>query len=129
MRLIIEARLADEGSDTGHDIDGILAVIERRDCSLADLGLPLAEGRSLLTKVQAELVSKQVEGWLPGQTHCRCCGASGNNIVTSPPGPPYPVWILAGFRIDKITSLYACRARSKVRPSASGCTRRAAADC
>lgn len=76
MRLIIEARLADEGSDTGHDVDGVLAVIERRDCSLADMGLTLAEGRSLLAKVQAELVSKQVEGWLSGQTHCRCCGAA-----------------------------------------------------
>ncbi|GAB7541270.1 hypothetical protein CS8_009330 [Cupriavidus sp. 8B] len=46
MRLIIEAGLADEGSDTGHDVDGVLAVIERRDCSLAQLGLNLAEGRS-----------------------------------------------------------------------------------
>lgn len=51
-------------------------MIERRDCSFADLGLTLVEGRSLLAKVQAELVSKQVEGWLSGQTHCRCCGAA-----------------------------------------------------
>ncbi|MCY1207482.1 hypothetical protein D9M72_190820 [compost metagenome] len=62
MRLIIEARLADEGSDTGHEVDGVLAVTERRDCSLADLDLDLtlAEGPSQ----QAELVSKQVERWL-----------------------------------------------------------------
>lgn len=71
MRLIIEARLFDEDSDTVNDGDGILAVVERRDCSLAQLGLTLAEGRSLLAKVQAELVSKQVEWWLSGQTHCR----------------------------------------------------------
>lgn len=29
MRLIIEARLADEGSDIGHAGEGVLAVIER----------------------------------------------------------------------------------------------------
>ena len=61
MRLIIEARLSDGDSDTVNDGDGVLAVVERRDCSLAQLGLTLAEGRSLLAKVQAELVSKQVQ--------------------------------------------------------------------
>ncbi len=66
MRLIIEARLSDGDSDTVNDGDGVLAVVERRDCSLAQLGLTLAEGRSLLAKVQAELVSKQVEWRLSG---------------------------------------------------------------
>ena len=66
MRLIIEARLSDGDSDTINDGDGVLAVVERRDSSLAQLGLTLAEGRSLLVKVQAELVSKQVEWWLSG---------------------------------------------------------------
>ena len=61
MRLIIEAKLADGDSDTVED--GVLAVVERGDCSLAQLGLTLAEGRFLLAKLQAELVSKQVEGW------------------------------------------------------------------
>lgn len=76
MRIIIGARLADEGSDTGQDVDGVLAVIELPDCSLADIGLTLAEGRSLLVKAQAELDSMQVEGWLSGQTHCQRCGDS-----------------------------------------------------
>jgi hypothetical protein len=77
MRLIIEAmRLADGDRDAVNDGDGVLAVVERPDCSLAQLGLTLAEGRSLLAKVQAELVSKQVEWWFSGQTHCRCCGAA-----------------------------------------------------
>ena len=79
MRLIIEARLADGDGDTVNDGDGVLgvlAVVKRRDCSLTQLGLTLAEGRSLLAKVQAELVSKQVECWLSGQTHCRRCGAA-----------------------------------------------------
>ena len=52
MRLIIEARLADGDRDTGNDCDGVLAVVERRDCSLAQLVLSLAEGRSLLAKVR-----------------------------------------------------------------------------
>jgi hypothetical protein len=76
MRLIIEARLADGDNDTVEEGDGVLAVIERPDCCLADLGLTLAEGRSLLAKVQAELISKQVQSWLSGQTHCPSCGAA-----------------------------------------------------
>ena len=55
MRLIIEARLADGDSDTAEEGDGVLAVVERPDCSLVELGLTLAEGRSLLAKVQTEL--------------------------------------------------------------------------
>src|SRR6516225_9093434 len=76
MRLIIEARLADGDSDTVGEGDGVLAVVERPDCSLADLGLSLAEGPSLLAKVQAALISKQVQWWISGQTHCQSCGAA-----------------------------------------------------
>ena len=75
MRLIIEVRLADGDSDKVNDGDGVLAVVERRECSLDQLGLTLAEGRSLLAKVQAELISKQVQWWLSGQAHCGLCGA------------------------------------------------------
>ena len=46
-------------SDPAEEGDGILAVIERPDPGLAELGLTLAEGRSLLAKVQTELFSKQ----------------------------------------------------------------------
>jgi hypothetical protein len=76
MRLIIEARLVDGDSDTVEEGDGVLAVVERPDCSLAELGPTLAEGRSLLAKVQAELISKQVQWWLSGQTRCQKCGAA-----------------------------------------------------
>ena len=44
MRLIVEARLADGDGDRVNDGHGVLAVVERRDCSLAQLGLTLAEG-------------------------------------------------------------------------------------
>jgi len=76
MRLIIEARLVDGDSDTVEEGDGVLVVVERPDCSLAELGLTLAEGRSLLAKVQAELISKQVQWWLSGQARCQKCGAA-----------------------------------------------------
>jgi hypothetical protein len=76
MRLIIEARSADGDNDTVEEGDGVLAVIERPDCCLADL--TLAEGRLLLAKVQAELISKQEQSWLSGQTHCRSCGEAFN---------------------------------------------------
>ena len=62
MRLIIEARLAAGDSDTVNDGDGVLAVVERRDCGLDQLGLTLAEGRSLLAKVQAELIRNRCSG-------------------------------------------------------------------
>ena len=52
MRLIIEARSADGDNDTVEEGDGVLAVIERPDCCLADLGLTLAEGRLLLANAR-----------------------------------------------------------------------------
>jgi hypothetical protein len=58
MRLIIEARLVDGESDPVEEGDGVLAVIERPDLSLAELGLTLAEGRSLPANVQTELISQ-----------------------------------------------------------------------
>ena len=53
MRLIIEARL--EGATTGATTAEAMtvAVVERPNRSVADLGLTLAEGRALLAGVQA----------------------------------------------------------------------------
>ena len=45
MRLIIEARLAEGDNDTVEESDGVLAVVERPDCCLAELGL--SRGRAL----------------------------------------------------------------------------------
>ena len=53
-----------------------MIVIERRDRSLSQLGLTLAEGRSFLARVQSVLVAKQVAGWSSGHLHCRRCGAA-----------------------------------------------------
>ena len=66
MRLIIEARL--EGAQTS--AMAIVAVVERQDRSLTDLGLTLAEGRALLADVQSILVSQQAAGWMAGQVAC-----------------------------------------------------------
>jgi hypothetical protein len=52
MRLIIEVRL--EGAQTSASATEatIVAVVERQDRSVADLGLTLTEGRALLAEVQ-----------------------------------------------------------------------------
>ena len=47
MRLIIEARL--EGGETSETEATTVAVVERKDRSVADLGLTLAEGRTQTT--------------------------------------------------------------------------------
>ena len=50
MRLIIEARL--EAGETSETKVATVAVVERKDRSVADLGLTLAEGRALLAEIQ-----------------------------------------------------------------------------
>jgi len=63
MRLIIEVRL--EGAQTSASATEatIVAVVERQDRSVADLGLTLTEGRALLAEVQSLLV--QPQGFTP----------------------------------------------------------------
>ena len=53
----------------------VVAVLERQDESVADLGLSLAEGRALLAEVQSMLVSGQAASWVAGQAACSRCGA------------------------------------------------------
>ena len=72
MRLIIEARL--EGGETSETEATIVAVVERKDQSVADLGLTLAEGRALLAEVQSLQVSGQTAGWTESQLACDRCG-------------------------------------------------------
>ncbi|MFM0700758.1 hypothetical protein [Paraburkholderia sediminicola] len=73
MRLIIEARL--EGGETSGTEATPVAVVERKDRSVADLGLTLAEGRALLAEVRSLLVSEQTAGWLESQLACHRCGS------------------------------------------------------
>ena len=75
MRLIIEARL--EGAQTDAEaVDAmVLDVVERKDGSVADLGLTLVEGRALLAKVQSILVLQQTAGWMASQVACSRCGS------------------------------------------------------
>jgi hypothetical protein len=73
MRLIIEARL--EGGETSGTEATTVAVVERKDRSVADLGLTLAEGRALLAEVQSLLVSEQTAGWMERQLACDRCGS------------------------------------------------------
>ena len=73
MRLIIEARL--EAGETSETKATTVAVVERKDRSVADLGLTLAEGRALLAEVQWLLVSEQAAGWMESQLICDLCGS------------------------------------------------------
>jgi hypothetical protein len=73
MRLIIEARL--EGGERSETEATVVAVVERKDRSVADLGLTLAEGRALLAEVQSLLVSEQTAGWMESQLACHRCGS------------------------------------------------------
>jgi len=79
MRLIIEARL--EGGETSETEATTVAVVERKDRSVADLGLTLAEGRALLAEVQSLLVSEQTAGWMESQLACHL----SNDTKSSPP--------------------------------------------
>jgi hypothetical protein len=73
MRLIIEARL--EGVETSETEATTVAVVERKDRSVADLGLTLVEGRTLLAEVQSLLVLEQTAGWMESQLACHRCGS------------------------------------------------------
>jgi hypothetical protein len=50
MRLIIEAKLINRMSGPARQGDGVLVIVERLHGRLAELGLSLAEGRTLLAK-------------------------------------------------------------------------------
>lgn len=77
MRLIIEARLkGDQASSAATEAATIVAVVERQDRSVADLGLTLAEGRALLAEVQSMQVSHQAANWMADQLACCRCGAT-----------------------------------------------------
>ncbi|MEA3090476.1 MAG: hypothetical protein QOJ04_1818 [Caballeronia sp.] len=73
MRLIIEARLED--GETSKTETTTVAVVERKDQSVADLGLTLAEGPALLAEVQSLLVSEQAAAWMESQLVCDRCGS------------------------------------------------------
>lgn len=64
--MIMEARL--EGAQTQPTLADrkIIAVVERQDQCVADLGMSLAEGRALLAEIQSVLVSQQTAGWMAG---------------------------------------------------------------
>ncbi|EDZ99361.1 hypothetical protein BH160DRAFT_5323 [Burkholderia sp. H160] len=73
MRLIIEARVED-GEARATDAT-IVAVVERKDHSLAELGLTHAEGRALLAEIQSFLVPEQTAGWMKSQMACHRRGS------------------------------------------------------
>ncbi len=69
MRLIIEARLDGDGIDPT-DAPIPLAVIDRHDDVLDQLGLSLTECRELLAAAQSVLVSGHTPSWVTTQDYC-----------------------------------------------------------
>lgn len=76
MRLIIEARIDETQAGVPPEPAMTLAVIERRESDLGDLGMSLAEGRSLLAEAQSALVSRRARAWMSEHTKCKRCGIS-----------------------------------------------------
>jgi hypothetical protein len=72
MRLIIE-REWNLRSLTCKPEPRRLAVLDRMDDDLEQLGLTLEEGRELLAAAQSALVSSQAEQWLDTEDYCRRC--------------------------------------------------------
>ena len=73
MRMVIEARLED---NTGGSLPIRLAEFERADGELKQLGLSLAEGKSLVYEAQRALVNAQAHGFVAASRHCLQCDAT-----------------------------------------------------
>ena len=73
MRMIIEARIEDS---TGFSETIRLAELERADGDLKQLGLSLAEGRSLTYEAQRALVNVQAQVFVVASRICAQCGAT-----------------------------------------------------
>jgi hypothetical protein len=72
MRMIIEARIEDDGREHAAIR---LAEFERVDGELKQLGLSLAEGKSLVHEAQRALVNAQTYNFILVSKHCLRCGA------------------------------------------------------
>jgi hypothetical protein len=73
MRMIIEARFED---NAGGSVPIRLVEFERADGELKQLGLSLAEGKSLVYEAQRALVNAQAHGFVTASRNCLQCGAA-----------------------------------------------------
>jgi hypothetical protein len=71
--MVIEARLEDNG---GGSVPIRLVEFERADGELMQLGLSLAEGKSLVYEAQRALVNAQAHGFVIASKNCLQCGAA-----------------------------------------------------
>jgi hypothetical protein len=72
VRIIIEARLED-GKSSAPSESVKIAVIDRADEDLEQLGLTLEEGRDVLAAIQSVVVSRQAAKYLGTQDYRRRC--------------------------------------------------------
>ena len=109
MRLIIEARMEDDQTSSTVTETTIVAVMERQERSIADLGLTLAEGRALLAKVQSVLVSRQTADWMAGQQACCRCGS----VLAHKDSRSIVMWTVFGKVQIPSPRLWTCRCGAK----------------
>ena len=81
MRMIIEARIEDSA---GGSEPIRLAEFERADGELKQLGLSLAEGRSLVYEAQRALVNAQAHVFVGAARTCPQCGAGCRSAAALP---------------------------------------------
>jgi hypothetical protein len=70
MKAVIEIRIEAEGVSHVQEI----ACLERNGHRLAEIGLTLAESKSLLAAVQKLVVEYQAAEYLESRRKCPCCG-------------------------------------------------------
>ena len=72
MRVRILLQVATDEADYGAAEE--VAMFEKRTAGIEDLGLSLAEGKTLLAAAQRRMVERQTAAWLDPRDHCASCG-------------------------------------------------------
>ena len=72
MRVRILLQVATDEADYGAAEE--VAIFEKRTAGIEDLGLSLAEGKTLLAAAQRRMVERQTAAWLDPRDHCASCG-------------------------------------------------------
>ena len=72
MRVRILLQVAADDADFGAAEE--VATFEKRTAGIEDVGLSLAEGKTLLAAAQRRVVERQTAAWLGRRRHCASCG-------------------------------------------------------
>lgn len=70
VRILLQVAADDAGFAAAEEV----ATFEKRAVGIEDLGLSLAEGKTLLAATQQRVIERQTAGWLEQRRHCARCG-------------------------------------------------------